>query len=180
MRGYDNRGVCWIVGRDQLQQEGEVYLQETSRGRACDDCAADHRGNELWSWLEPFTQQQLLLQSRFRTQISGEQVVHKIHVKKYFTLSLKIKMKKRFTITGMSRRRTGLKPGTSAGPSVAIYWVYTVPRTWTEMSVYFLKPLPTHAKMEKIYPLNFCLFCCFLAQSSNFATSLDRLPLGAW
>lgn len=47
MRGHDNRDVRWTVGRGQLRQQGEIYLQEASRGRARDDCAADHSTPQL-------------------------------------------------------------------------------------------------------------------------------------
>lgn len=60
MRCHDNRGICWTMGCSQLQQQGEVYLQETSRGCTCDNCAADHPSPQLRVWLDPFVQQELL------------------------------------------------------------------------------------------------------------------------
>lgn len=92
MRGHDNRGISWIVGRGQLRQEGEIYLQETSRGRTCDDCGADHCGPQLWGWLDAFAQEELLLQSRLRKPNKWRTVFTFNYTKvtwKYFSLSLK-------------------------------------------------------------------------------------------
>lgn len=44
---HDHRGICWTVGRGQLQQQGEVHLQETSRGGACHDGSTHHHPFEL-------------------------------------------------------------------------------------------------------------------------------------
>lgn len=91
---HDNWGIRWTMGCCQLQQQGEVYLQETSRGCTCDNGAADHPTPQLCVWLDPFDQQELLLQSRGRSQTHENEYNFK-HTKvifKYFSLPLILKL----------------------------------------------------------------------------------------
>lgn len=64
MRCHDDWCFCWTVGRCQLQQQGEVHLQEASRGCTCDNGPTHHHPLELPARVDPRWQEERLLQSR--------------------------------------------------------------------------------------------------------------------
>lgn len=91
MRCHDDWLFCWTMGCTQLQQQGEVYLQETSRGCTSDDSATHHPGPELWVRLDPCCQKELLLQSRRRNWANEWKSVwffFKVHKLTYFPFPL--------------------------------------------------------------------------------------------
>lgn len=60
---HDNWSFCWIMGCCQLQQQGKIYLQETSRGCTCDNSSTHHRCPELCIRVDPCQPKERLLQS---------------------------------------------------------------------------------------------------------------------
>lgn len=92
MRCHDNWDFCWTMGCSQLQQQGEVHLQETSRGCTCDNSSTHHPDPELRVWLDPCCQKERLLQSRRRNWTnlwkSVRFEVQKTHTHIFFSFSL--------------------------------------------------------------------------------------------
>lgn len=60
---HDDWDIRWPVGCDQLQQQGEVYLQEAGRGCPNVHSSTNHPSSELCIWMDTRYQKKCLLQS---------------------------------------------------------------------------------------------------------------------